>query len=110
MSKIQWRGTLTSVQPRIRLSRSFDQRSHSYLGYVLRIDAVETALDDEVLLDLLVRGPWCLVAPLGDEVSRDHRSTSMSVLIASRQRLERSAPVRAVDGSRGAIRLAWFLT
>ena len=29
---------MTSVQPRIRLHRSFDQRSHSYLGYVLRVD------------------------------------------------------------------------
>jgi hypothetical protein len=29
---------VTSVQPRIRLLRSFDQRSHSYLGYVLGLD------------------------------------------------------------------------
>ena len=36
-SKIQWRGTVSSVQPRIRLTRSFDQRSHSYQGYVLRV-------------------------------------------------------------------------
>lgn len=35
--KIHWRGNLISVQPRIRLTRSFDQRSHSYLGYVLRL-------------------------------------------------------------------------
>jgi hypothetical protein len=35
--KIPWEGEILSVQPRIRLSRSFDQRSHSYLGYVLRI-------------------------------------------------------------------------
>jgi hypothetical protein len=35
--KIPWRGTLLSVQPRIRLSRSFDQRSHMYLGYALRM-------------------------------------------------------------------------
>ena len=27
-----------AIQPRIRLTRSFDQRHHSYLGYVLRID------------------------------------------------------------------------
>lgn len=27
-----------AIQPRIRLIRSFDERSHSYLGYVLRID------------------------------------------------------------------------
>ena len=28
---------LLSVQPRIRLTRSFDQRSHSYLGYSLKV-------------------------------------------------------------------------
>lgn len=39
-NKLPWRGTLTSVQPRIRLLRSFDQRSHSYLGYVLRVEGV----------------------------------------------------------------------
>jgi hypothetical protein len=36
-TKIPWSGVITSVQPRIRLLRSFDERSHSYLGYVLRI-------------------------------------------------------------------------
>jgi len=36
--KIPWHGIVTSVQPRIRLLRSFDQRSHSYLGYVLGLD------------------------------------------------------------------------
>jgi hypothetical protein len=35
--KIEWSGVLVSVQPRIRLSRSFDQRSHMYLGYALRV-------------------------------------------------------------------------
>ena len=33
--KVSWEGTLVSVQPRIRLWRSFDQRGHSYLGYAL---------------------------------------------------------------------------
>ena len=37
MEKIPWQGALISVQPRIRLSRSFDQRSHTYLGYALRV-------------------------------------------------------------------------
>ena len=37
VEKIPWRGVLISIQPRIRLSRSFDQRSHSYLGYALRV-------------------------------------------------------------------------
>jgi hypothetical protein len=36
-AKVEWQGTVISVQPRIRLMRSFDQRSHSYLGYVLRL-------------------------------------------------------------------------
>jgi hypothetical protein len=36
--KIAWSGRIVAVQPRIRLTRSFDQRYHSYYGYVLRID------------------------------------------------------------------------
>jgi len=35
--KITWKGTLKGVQPRIRLMRSYDQRYHTYLGYVLNI-------------------------------------------------------------------------
>lgn len=35
--KVAWTGVITSVQPRIRLTRSFDQREHSYLGYVLTL-------------------------------------------------------------------------
>ncbi len=37
-AKTSWRGRVTSVQARIRLLRSFDERSHSYLGYVLRLN------------------------------------------------------------------------
>jgi hypothetical protein len=37
-AKIVWRGTVVSVQPRSRLLRSFDERSHSYLGYVVIMD------------------------------------------------------------------------
>ena len=33
--KMAWHGRIISVQPRIRLLRSFDQRHHNYLGYVL---------------------------------------------------------------------------
>lgn len=39
-SKLAWSGVIQSVQPRIRLTRSFDQRSHSYLGYVLRVSGM----------------------------------------------------------------------
>ncbi|MBT3221242.1 MAG: hypothetical protein HN348_19340 [Proteobacteria bacterium] len=38
VNKVEWAGTLTAVQPRIRLTRSFDQRSHTYQGYILRVN------------------------------------------------------------------------
>ena len=38
--KIPWSGRVVSVQPRIRLMRSYDQRSHSYLGFTLTIEGV----------------------------------------------------------------------
>ena len=62
--------------------------------------------EDETLLDLLVRRPGHFVSPLGDEVSRNHRSTSTSMLMATRQRSDRLAPVRGIDASRGATRVA----
>ena len=36
--KLSWQGRLRAVQPRIRLLRSFDEVSHAYPGFVLRID------------------------------------------------------------------------
>jgi len=38
VKKIPWSGQLVGVQPRIRLLRSYDERQHSYHGYVLRIN------------------------------------------------------------------------
>lgn len=35
--KRTWTGEIVSVQPRIRLTRSFDQSSHAYLGYTLSL-------------------------------------------------------------------------
>ena len=34
---VSWLGDILSVQPRIRLTRSFDQRSHTYQGFVMRL-------------------------------------------------------------------------
>jgi hypothetical protein len=36
--KLVWSGTITAIQPRIRLTRSFDEQSHAYLGCLLRIE------------------------------------------------------------------------
>ncbi len=38
--KLHWQGELIAIQPRIRLTRSFDQRSHSYLGFALRVQGI----------------------------------------------------------------------
>lgn len=50
MEKVAWSGRVVAVQPRIRLTRSFDQRSHSYLGYVLRINGTRGGQVGEFLI------------------------------------------------------------
>jgi len=35
--KSTFTGQITSIQPRIRLTRSFDEASHTYLGYAIKI-------------------------------------------------------------------------
>jgi len=40
MEKVIWEGKIISIQPRIRLMRSFDERYHNYLGYCLLVDGV----------------------------------------------------------------------
>lgn len=44
MDKVSFKGKIISVQPRIRLTRSFDESSHNYLGYALLIAGI---IDDE---------------------------------------------------------------
>lgn len=36
--RVAWKGKLLAVQPRILLTRAFDQRSHTYLGYTLVVE------------------------------------------------------------------------
>jgi hypothetical protein len=42
--KIPWAGDIVAVQPRIRLIRSFDERSHAYLGFVLALDGLRDGM------------------------------------------------------------------
>ena len=37
VKRLPCQSVLLSVQPRIRLTRSFDQRGHTYLGYALKV-------------------------------------------------------------------------
>jgi len=48
--KIDWQGEITSVQPRFRLMRSFDERHHTYLGYAFRIRGIIDGSDAEAWL------------------------------------------------------------
>lgn len=48
--KIAWSGVLVAVQPRIRLMRSFDQRNHTYQGYVLRMRGTVGGEERETLV------------------------------------------------------------
>jgi hypothetical protein len=50
--KVAWQGTVVAVQSRIRLTRSFDQRYHSYLGYVLRIQGQIDEQDSRFLIGI----------------------------------------------------------
>lgn len=68
-NKIAWSGTLTSVQPRIRLTRSFDQRSHTYQGYVLRVDGVVDGERREVLVAIGEAAQAKHAFTVGDTVS-----------------------------------------
>ena len=37
-TKSTFKGRIISIQPRIRLMRSFDEASHTYLGYAITLD------------------------------------------------------------------------
>jgi hypothetical protein len=50
--KLDWKGIITSVQPRIRLLRSFDERSHTYLGYVLCVHGELGGQEGDFLLGI----------------------------------------------------------
>jgi hypothetical protein len=68
--KIPWRGVMVSVQPRIRLIRSFDERTHSYLGYVLGLEGTLGTLKGSAFPIALGEGAQEKHAfRVGDEVS-----------------------------------------
>jgi hypothetical protein len=53
MDKLNFKGTITSIQPRIRLTRSFDEASHTYLGYAIKIAGT---IDNQETISPLVSG------------------------------------------------------
>ena len=65
MDKETFSGRIISIQPRIRLTRSFDEASHSYLGYGIKLEGKhQFKVTDEISGECLavsdpVREPGC---------------------------------------------------
>ena len=58
--EISWHGAILSMHPHIQFLRSFNQRSHSYLGYLLHL--MDTAANEGVSWQVGVR--WEEVLPV----------------------------------------------
>lgn len=65
--KVPWSGTIVGVQPRIRLMRSFDQSSHTYQGYVLRMQG-EVGGDERSFVVALGKGAQGRHGPMVGDV------------------------------------------
>lgn len=50
--KLSWQGKIEGIQPRIRLTRSFDQQSNTYLGYALLISGTISDNAGEFLIGI----------------------------------------------------------
>jgi hypothetical protein len=94
VGKTSWSGELIGVQPRIRLTRSFDQRSHTYQGYLLRVRAIVAGEEREVLVAIgeaahaqhqfhasdRVSGEGVPVADAGTEIAELYKVSKLKVL------------------------------
>ncbi|HBP64974.1 MAG TPA: hypothetical protein DD730_12040 [Desulfosporosinus sp.] len=67
--KLLFEGKVVSIQPRIRLMRSFDERSHSYLGYALWVNGVigSTAREFSIGIGKSIHAKYNFV--VGDKIS-----------------------------------------
>ena len=69
MEKVDWRGRVVSIQPRIRMVRSFDERGHSYLGYSLILEGVIGGEEREFTVGIGKAMQAKFRLRVGDEVS-----------------------------------------
>lgn len=69
MEKIDWRGRVVSIQPRIRMLRSFDERGRSYLGYTLILEGVIGGEEREFTVGMGEATQRKFEFRVGDEVS-----------------------------------------
>jgi hypothetical protein len=104
-SKLRWEGIVLSVQPRIRLIRSFDQRSHTYLGFVIRIAGRVEDVEREVLVGIGAAAQEKHGFRVGDRVSglgvavADPRLETAELYKVSGVKLLERGPERAHQGA-----------
>jgi hypothetical protein len=94
-AKIAWSGAVTAVQPRIRLTRSFDERSHTYLGYLLRIEGTVGGAGAEFRVGIGAGTQFKHQLRIGDHVERlghrvaDPRLETADIYKVSKLKLKR---------------------
>lgn len=93
-SKVKWQGLIIGVQPRINLLRSFDAKTHKYLGYILRVNGTLDEYEMEFLVGIgksteakyqikvgdLVRGEAIEVPIFMDEVIGLYKVSKLKIL------------------------------
>ena len=92
---IKWQGSVTGIQPRIKMTRSFDQRQHSYLGYNLTIaGTIGDSAEEEFVIAIsdvqqaykqikagdTLSGSSCPVADPRREVAEFYRTSKLKVI------------------------------
>jgi hypothetical protein len=104
--KLEWEGLVISIQPRIRLARSFDERSHSYLGYSLKIDGSvdgdrkefwigigkAAQLKHDFQVGVQVKGKALPIADSRVETVDLYKASSLKVIVVSEPKVVGSPP------------------
>jgi len=97
ITKIRWQGKVISIQPRIRLIRAFDERSHVYLGYILQLDGVvggkervfsvaikkADQVGNSIQAGYTISGESALVKEKGLHAADFYKTTNMKVIDSS---------------------------
>lgn len=118
VTKINWSGEIEAVQPRIRLTRSFDERYHSYLGYVIVIEGTCGGEMGEFLVavgkgahekhqfhgGMLLSGQSMPVADPRDEVAAFYKTSQIKIVGSPQQEIAAVPPFIGVPPDLGTYR------
>lgn len=69
MAKLYFNGKIVSIQPRIRLMRSFDESSHNYLGYAIELEGTMDQREDKFSVGIGKAAQAKFLFKLNDEIS-----------------------------------------